>query len=306
MNTEVIVSGISALAALVACYFSARSSLAARRSARAASQQAKINHISAVQEWEPPVIITLADARFCWSDRIPVPLEQRAKWGGELVGEPLTAEGANKAEKFVQITVNVDVENTTNHQVMLTLFRNCKDRISYPNRHDGVFWSPQGFVSQAILEPQQKIRLVWVENRNFDFWRQLYVATRHSDIATDPDLRAPSFRLADRFKAFRKYGLDGLKSQEWHWGQDLIGETGFSIVGESRFAARVPCIWNSFITASPVTPAGRDEDSGKLLWHITQPPSGLIDDDIIRYRCRPDYSLAQFDPPRLIRVPGRS
>jgi len=281
---ETTAAAISAVAATVSVPVAVASAVVAwragRAAKRAADQQNQLGHAAWVGSWQPTVDMVLDAVTYRWATDTEVWEPGAATDPGLVPGEGVSPRRARDERLHVEVVVSGRLVNHSSREVLATAHALRRRRVRFPLRNQGVFLVDGVDRHQAVVAANSTIAFRWIDRLPVDDW------LRHL-AASD---RWPAFDVPIGLR--RRGRTDSLQSG------------GFRVVLDSRAAERVSEVWTAILERPAVRPCGRD-DRDELLWAPAESASAPIDDDVIRYRCAADSTLAQLRPPRLRLVPGR-
>lgn len=305
MEMTTAISAASAVGALTAAYFAARSSGAARRSAHASEQQAELAFVESVRRWRPPITMNISSVKYRWSTDSAYTQLGASTDPGVTYDEKVTRKGAAEGRLCAEVVICGELFNTTPDSALLTIRRSKDSDIRYPLQNEGLFLVDGQDRNEWPLAAGGQANFTWIDRRSFEAWRHLYVATQTRNIWSDADLRTPSLHFwAGITSAVRKF-INPSYDVVGRWKEHIVTGSGFKVVADNRTVERVSTVWCAALSKAPIEAFGRDADSGDLTWRLCRDPTGNIDDDIVHYRCYPDTTLAQISPPNYRAVPGR-
>ncbi|MGN6408329.1 MAG: hypothetical protein ACTHMH_08265 [Curtobacterium sp.] len=281
---ETTAATISAVAATVSLPVAVASAVVAwragRANTRAADQQNQLGHAAWLGSWQPTVDMVLDAVTYRWATDAQVwePGEQTDP--GLAAGEGVSPDRARDERLHVEVVVSGRLVNHSPREMLATAHALRRRQVRYPLRNQGVFLVDGVDRHQAVIAANSTVAFRWIDRLPVDDWlRHLAVADRWAAF----DVPIP-LRRRDRARSPQS--------------------GGFCVVLDSRAAERVSEVWTAILERPAVQPCGRD-DRDQLLWAPAESASAPIDDDVIRYRCAADSTLAQLRPPRLRLVPGR-
>lgn len=281
---ETTAATISAVAATVSLPVAVASAVVAwragRAATRAADQQNQLGHAAWLGSWQPTVDMVLDAVTYRWATDAQVWEPGQQTDPGLAPGEGVSPDRARNERLHVEVVASGRLVNHAPREMLATAHALRRRQVRYPLRNQGVFLVDGVDRHQAVIAANSTVAFRWIDRRPVDDWlRQLAASDRW------PTFDVP-IRLRRRDRA--------LSSQAG----------GFCVVLDSRAAERVSEVWTAILERPAVRPCGRD-DRDQLLWAPAASASAPIDDDVIRYRCAVDSTLAQLRQPRLSLVPGR-
>jgi hypothetical protein len=281
---ETTAATISAVAATVSLPVAVASAVVAwragRAATRAADQQNQLGHAAWLGSWQPTVDMVLDAVTYRWATDAQVWEPGQQTDPGLAPGEGVSPDRARNERLHVEVVASGRLVNHAPREMLATAHALRRRQVRYPLRNQGVFLVDGVDRHQAVIAANSTVAFRWIDRRPVDDWlRQLAASDRW-----------PTFDVPIRLRRRDRT----LSSQAG----------GFCVVLDSRAAERVSEVWTAILERPAVRPCGRD-DRDQLLWAPAASASAPIDDDVIRYRCAVDSTLAQLRPPRLSLVPGR-
>lgn len=260
------VSVMGVVIALAAAWFARRSSAAAAESARSAARQVQLSYVESISRSQPPMTMVLDAVECRWSTN-------GFLWddigGATDPGLPadakLTQEAAAERDLHVEVVVRGRLVNTTTEEVLLT---KIPGRTRQPHQNQDVVLVDGHHTVKTVIPGAGSVDFTWVDRRPFAEWEALALA------------------------------LDNA-------GPQAGRNSGFEMVAHGRMDERISYIWTAELGRSAIAPFAQEELTNAMRWRLAESTDGPIDDEVIRYRCRLDATLAQVDPPQYRTVLGR-
>lgn len=305
MDPATIIAGVSAAAALVSAVFAIGSSRSSKRSAKVAVQQAQLTYQTNVGTWEPTVSFDIVGVRYRWAKDSIVWDEGAHADPGLRREDQVTRREAEQRGLFVEVLATGRLVNHRSRPVLLTFHDSDPNSRRLPLQNQRLFLIDGVDRRQATLAPGEELDVTWVDRRSFDQWREHCIAYEERNMWDDEELEPPSPSAWGEILEFCRRWRDPWFDSYQEWRSSVLGRSGFRVVVDSRVADRISEVWDAELGQSPVTPMGRDEHSRELLWRLRPNVSTPVDDDVVRYRCHQDTTLAQLERPRMRMVPGR-
>lgn len=305
MDPATIIAGASAVAALVSAVFAVGSSRSSKRSSEMAAQQTQLTYQHMVGRWEPMVSFDVVSVRYRWAKDSTV-------WDAGGHADPclgredrVTRLEAEDRELFVEVLATGRLINHGRRPALLTFYDADPSPYRLPLRNQRLFLVDGADSRQTTLAPGDSLNVTWVDRRSFEEWREHSVAHEERNAWDDDELRPPSLSVLGSVIELCRRLWDPWHSSYQTWRSEVLGRSGFRVVVDSRVADRISEVWDAELGRSPITSTGRDETSQKLLWQLQPDATSPVDDDVVRYRCHQDTTLAQLKRPRMRTVPGR-
>lgn len=274
-----VVGLISLPVAVASAAFAWWAGRAAARSARAAEQQNQLGHADRLGSWQPSVDMVLDEVTFRWATREDVREPGDATDPGLSSTDAVSPGRAERDQLHVEVVVSGSLVNHTGREMLATAHALHRRRVRYPLQNQGVFLIDGEDRDQTVIAANATAAFRWIDRRPMAEWL-LHRAVSDQRPASEDQVRVP-------------------RPREHHRSSG-----GFRVVLDSRAAERVSEVWTALLERSPIRPAGRDQQD-ELLWGLAESASGPIDDDVVRYRCAADGTLAQLEPSGVRWVPGR-
>lgn len=297
---NVAILAVTAIAACLSAAYARKSVNAERSSQWIAKQQAQLSFAEMINGWRPPVTVELSKVAYHWSRNLraaeaegttPNPVEKRS--------QSMTIEEAEKNDARVEIVIQGSLANKTSEEMLITI-RRMKRGGWRPLENECLLLVNGTNQERFILKSDQTVEFTWIDRKRLSDWRAIYHATETDASTADPKFKRPlhSPNLLRRMQGER--GIDVLE-----WDANERHHAGFDVVAESRMGARVATIWSFEPGRSAAVPDPAGSMSGMTSWKLQANTEGPIDDQVIKYRCYYNSTLAQIDTPSTIHLPGR-
>lgn len=310
MDTQTVattISAASALGALLAAGYAWRSSRVAKRAAGTATQQAHIQFVSMISEWQPSVTMTISDIGYRWSSNQSFLSSGKAGTStdaGVFVDDLINPNHDVAKNLYAEIVINGQLKNNTNEELLLT-FRGLKDSIRYPLQNEGLLLVGGVERSFAVLAPGKRLLFTWIDRRSFDSWRLLHLALANPSEQKYLGMKFADERLIPQLRKDLKSVREPEKENKLKIAGLLVQGSAFEIIAEKRMTERVATIWRAELRESAIKPV-RSGPSDEILWKLSHRPVGDIDDNVLNFRYSANTALAQIEVPFVRRLPGRS
>ena len=293
---------VSAVVALVALQHSRRSARAARNSAATARMSAELSYVGQVSERSIPVDLRLTRVEFRWSTSTMLfDHEGRATDPG-IEADAVSIEHAEEIGLAAEMVIEGTLENRTSIDQLVTVYGGRGSR--RPLQNEGVFLVGDQDTHRAVLGPEDRIDFLWVDRWPLRDWRELSQALNRRDLEGDEvSLPAPEHTLRERVR--RVMSPEFGHRHHLDRRAEIRRRFGFRIVAEPRMESRLALIWQVEPARSAIRPSMGDEVAAPIAWRLSRGTAGAVDDDLVRYRCAFDTTLAQISPTGLLQLPGR-
>lgn len=224
---------------------------------------------------------------------------------GVSADQEITWRDALERDLHAEIVISGKLVNRSSVDALLTIRSTRSSKVRYPLRNQGLFLLNGEDKHRAVLKDGDTLSFTWVDRRPFEEWRRLHVATKPNNPFGDDDLKHPRLPFWTQARNVLKRFGDPIEDAYSDWASEVISESGFKVVAETRVRERVSAVWDVELSQAPMEPHSQDVDSQQTLWKLNGGPDFPIDDDVVTYRCHQDATLAQVDPPARRHVPGR-
>jgi hypothetical protein len=275
-------------------FFVRRSSAAARRALNLAYKTGQLSYETARAASTPPVELFLTEIEY---------RHATARDLTGIVGAEARRCAAHEDADFLEVVVRGRLVSNLPREMLLTFRDHPKSgrTRSFPHRNQSVFVVAGTEVErgEAILSAEQEATFEWFDRRPRSEW--IGIHNLHTRNLWDaPELRLPQLTWRETMRAVTR-------REPLSWARrNKINRSGFRIVCEPRSMQRIAAVWDTEIVKPPVEVAGRDEEDRILFQEWIGIIPGPLDDSVVHYRLDFDSTLAQLNPPKLVRLAGRS
>jgi hypothetical protein len=280
--------------ALASVFFVRRSANAARKALHLTFETSQVTYESAKAERTPPLDLFLAEIQYRPATARPL---------GGYLGATARRWAQQEDADELEVVIRGRLVNNLPRELLLT----CRDHPNsgrtthYTYRNQSVFTIDGAEVKlgNTVLGPSSEASFEWIDRRPRSDWisiRNLFTRNQFDY----PEFRIPQLTWGEKVRAI-------VHREQLAWARvNKVKRSGFRLICETRSLQRVAAIWDAEVVQPPIESSVRDSNGRITFKERSGKIRGPLDDRIVHYRLNFDTTLAQINPPKLLKLQGRS